>query len=84
MYMITYPGVTRVVVQRAGVITTLVTPEHESTLLKMAEELKITMHKAPEPAVEPLALSDLDAETVPEAADVEKTKQGLEDIFNLY
>ena len=71
-------------VQCAGVITTLVTPEHESTLLKMAEELKITMHKAPEPAVEPLALSDLDAETVPVAADVEKTKQGLEDIFNLY
>ena len=65
-----------------GVITTLVTPEHESTLLNMAEELKITLHKTDEPVVEPFSLpSDGVAETPEE---VERTKQGLEDIFNLY
>lgn len=64
-----------------GVITTLVTPEHESTLLKMAEELKIKLDKADEPAVEPFTASDAAADA-PE--DVERTKQGLEDIFNLY
>ena len=64
-----------------GVITTLVTPEHESTLLMMAEELKIKLEKADEPAVEPFTASD-DAADSPE--DVERTKQGLEDIFNLY
>lgn len=64
-----------------GVITTLVTPEHESTLLKMAEQLKVKLDKASEPAVEPFTASD-DAAESPE--EVERTKQGLEDIFNLY
>lgn len=65
-----------------GVITTLVTPEHESALLKMAEDLKIKLDKADEPAVEPLTASDAAAADSHE--DVERTKQGLEDIFNLY
>lgn len=65
-----------------GVITTLVTPEHESALLTMADELKISLHKANEPAVDPLIASDNG--DLPDAADVERTKQGLEDIFNLY
>ena len=67
--------------QCTGVITTLVTPEHESTLLQMAEELKIKVEKAAEPAVEPLAAYDVAADST---EDVERTKQGLEDIFNLY
>ena len=65
----------------AGVITTLVTPEHEASLLKMAEELKIKLDKAAEPAVESFLVLDSDNES---AGDVERTKQGLEDIFNLY
>lgn len=47
----------------------------------MAEQLKIKLDKTSEPAV--------DLFTTPEASDlsqavVDKTKQGLEDIFNLY
>lgn len=64
-----------------GVITTLVTPEHESALLKTAEELKIKLDKADEPAVQPFTAPDDAADT---QEDVERTKQGLEDIFNLY
>lgn len=64
-----------------GVVTTLVTPEHEPTLLKMAEELKIKLDKAEEPPVDSFPASDAAADS-PE--DVERTKQGLEDIFNLY
>ena len=48
----------------------------------MADELKISLHKANEPAVDPLIASDNG--DLPDAADVERTKQGLEDIFNLY
>ncbi len=70
------------VVVCAGVITTLVTPEYESALLSMAGQLKIKLVKAPEPAVDPLIAPE--NADMPEAADVEKTKQGLEDIFNLY
>lgn len=58
------------------------TPEHESALLTMADELKISLHKANEPAVDPLIASDNG--DLPDAVDVERTKQGLEDIFNLY
>ena len=66
----------------AGVITTLVTPEHESALLIMAEQLKIKLEKASEPAVDPLVA--LESGELQEGADVDRTKQGLEDIFNLY
>lgn len=65
-----------------GVITTLVTPEHESALLIMAEQLKIKLEKASEPAVDPLVA--LESGELQEGADVDRTKQGLEDIFNLY
>lgn len=47
----------------------------------MAEELKVKLDKADEPAVEPFTTSDAAAESPEE---VERTKQGLEDIFNLY
>ncbi len=66
----------------AGVITTLVTPEHESALLTMAEQLKIKLEKASEPAVDPLVAPE--SGELQEGADVDRTKQGLEDIYNLY
>lgn len=47
----------------------------------MAEELKIKLDKADEPPVDSFPASDGVTDT-PE--DVERTKQGLEDIFNLY
>lgn len=47
----------------------------------MAEKLKIKLEKASEPAVEPMTAADSATES---ADDVERTKQGLEDIFNLY
>ena len=66
----------------AGVITTLVTEEHVPELLGIAQELKVDMHQAPEPVVEPLQVPDNgDSDLAP---DVDKAKQGLEDIFNLY
>lgn len=66
----------------AGVITTLVTEEHVPELLGIAQELKVDMNQAPEPMVEPLQVPDNgDSDLAP---DVDKAKQGLEDIFNLY
>ncbi|DBA85379.1 TPA: hypothetical protein ACH3X2_006058 [Trebouxia sp. C0005] len=65
-----------------GVITTLVTPEHESALLTMAEQLKIKLEKASEPAIDPLVAPENGDPQ--EGADVDRTKQGLEDIFNMY
>lgn len=47
----------------------------------MAEELKIKLDKADEPAVELFTASDAAADS---HEDVGRTKQGLEDIFNLY
>ncbi|DBA95016.1 hypothetical protein WJX77_005449 [Trebouxia sp. C0004] len=65
-----------------GVITTLVTPEHEAALLSMAEQLKVKLEKAPEPVVDPIVAPE--SGDLQEGVDVDRTKQGLEDIFNLY
>lgn len=48
----------------------------------MAEQLKIKLEKASEPVVDPLVA--LESGELQEGADVDRTKQGLEDIFNLY
>lgn len=48
----------------------------------MAEQLKIKLSKTSEPAVD--LLTTPEASDLSEAADFDKTKQGLEDIFNLY
>lgn len=63
-------------------ITTLVTREHVPELQVLAQELRFDLVEVTEPVVEPLQSphgEDQDA-----AADVDKAKQGLEDIFNLY
>lgn len=66
----------------AGVITTLVTEQHVPELLQLAQELKVHMTETPEPPTEPLQMPDNGE--APSAPDVDKAKQGLEDIFNLY
>ena len=66
----------------AGVITTLVTREHVPDLQDLAQELKLELVKVTEPVVEPLQSPEGDSHNA--AADVDKAKQGLEDIFNLY
>ena len=48
----------------------------------MAEQLKIKLEKASEPVVDPLVV--LESGELQEGADVDRTKKGLEDIFNLY
>lgn len=65
-----------------GVITTLVTGEHVPDLLSIAQQLKVHLEEASEPPVVPLQVSD--DEGSDSAPTVDKAKQGLEDIFNLY
>ena len=60
----------------------MVTDEHVPELLGIAQELKVDLKQASEPMVEPLQIADNgDSKLAP---DVDKAKQGLEDIFNLY
>lgn len=66
----------------AGVITTLVTQQHVPLLLELAQELKVQLAEASEPATDPLQMPGDEGSTL--APDVDKAKQGLEDIFNLY
>lgn len=61
----------------AGVVTTLVTPEQLPALQSMAAELGITIAELPPPP--PELPSEAEAES-----DLERARQGLEDLFNLY
>ena len=63
-------------------ITTLVTEEHVSELVSIAQQLKVHLEEVSEPPVEPLQVSD--DEGSDSGPTVDKAKQGLEDIFNLY
>lgn len=58
----------------AGVVTTLVSPEEEASLKRVAEELGIELQEQAEP--DPGAVPD------PEQ-DIDSAKQTLEDLFNL-